>query len=50
MIVAAGMTPAWQQILTLDGLEVGELNRASDVVWCSSAKVLNVAIGLCHLS
>jgi tagatose 6-phosphate kinase len=46
VILAAGLTPAWQQILTLDELHVGEVNRAAESVWCSSGKVLNVGIAL----
>ncbi len=49
MILAAGMTPAWQQILTFGELHVGEVNRALEAVWCSSGKVLNVGIALHHL-
>jgi fructose-1-phosphate kinase PfkB-like protein len=49
LIIAAGLTPAWQQILRFDGFHVGEVNRALDVHWCSSGKVLNVAIALAHL-
>lgn len=46
MILAAGLTPAWQQIVVLDGLRVGEVNRASAVHWCASGKVLNVGMAL----
>ena len=49
MIVAAGLTPAWQQILVLDGLRVGEVNRAREAHSCSSGKVLNVGLALHHL-
>jgi 1-phosphofructokinase family hexose kinase len=49
VIVAAGLTPAWQQVMTFDALEPGAVNRARDVVWCSSGKVLNVAIALSRL-
>lgn len=42
MIVAAGLTPAWQQILVFDRLRTGHVNRAKRVVWCGSGKVLNV--------
>ncbi len=44
MIVAAGLTPAWQQILQFDALRLGEVNRASQAHWCSSGKVFNVGI------
>src|SRR5262249_7617530 len=49
LILAAGLTPAWQQILQFDALAVGEVNRATDVQWCASGKVLNVGIALGHL-
>lgn len=46
MIVAAGLTPAWQQILVFDALAIGEVNRATSAHWCGSGKVLNVGIAL----
>ena len=49
MIVAAGLTPAWQQIMRFDGFRAGEVNRAIDVRWCASGKVLNVGIALSQL-
>ena len=49
MIVAAGLSPAWQQILLLDALAPGAVNRAREAHWCGSGKVLNVGIGLAHL-
>ena len=49
MIVAAGLTPAWQQILQFDALRLGEVNRASQAHWCSSGKVFNVGIALGRL-
>ncbi|MFO0896320.1 MAG: PfkB family carbohydrate kinase [Pirellulales bacterium] len=49
MIVAAGLSPAWQQILEFDAFTVGEVNRARQAVWCSSGKVLNVGLALGHL-
>lgn len=49
MIVAAGLTPAWQQILVFDSLRLGEVNRARQAVWCASGKVLNVGVALAHL-
>lgn len=42
MILSAGLSPAWQQILTFDALAAGEINRATDARWCASGKVLNV--------
>lgn len=49
MIVAAGLTPAWQQILRFNRLTAGEVNRATEAHWCGSGKVLNVGIALAHL-
>lgn len=49
MIVVAGLTPAYQQIMIYDVLRPGEVNRALDVRWCASGKVLNVAIALARL-
>ena len=49
MILVAGLTPAWQQIVVLDRLQVGEVNRARDVHWCASGKVLNVGLALTQL-
>lgn len=46
MILAAGLTPAWQQIVALRRLEVGEVNRATEVRWAASGKVLNVGAAL----
>jgi tagatose 6-phosphate kinase len=44
MILVAGLTPAWQQILVLDRLRIGEVNRARQSVWCGSGKVLNAGM------
>ena len=49
VILAAGLTPAWQQILVLDSLRLGEVNRARQANWCASGKVLNVGLALHHL-
>lgn len=49
MILAAGLSPAWQQIVVLDSLAVGEVNRAREVHWCASGKVLNVGAALAAL-
>lgn len=46
MIAALGLSPAWQQIVELGKLELGEVNRAKAVHWCASGKVLNVAVAL----
>jgi len=49
VIIAAGLSPAWQQILSFDSLRWGEVNRAGEAHWCASGKVLNVGIALAHL-
>lgn len=49
MILAAGLTPAWQQILAFDQFATGEVNRAREAHWCASGKVTNVGIALTHL-
>jgi 1-phosphofructokinase family hexose kinase len=49
VILVAGLTPAWQQILRFDSLELGEVNRAREAHWCASGKVFNVAIALAQL-
>jgi 1-phosphofructokinase family hexose kinase len=49
MILAAGLTPAWQQILVFDHLVPGDVNRAREACWCPSGKVLNVGVALKHL-
>lgn len=43
MILSAGLTPAWQQILVFDRVVPGEVNRARVAQACASGKVLNVA-------
>lgn len=49
MIIAAGLTPAWQQIMRFASFRPGDVNRALDVAWCASGKVANVGIALNHL-
>ena len=49
MILAAGLTPAWQQILQFERLTTGQVNRARTVMWCGSGKVLNVGAALHQL-
>jgi 1-phosphofructokinase family hexose kinase len=46
LIVAAGLSPAWQQALELERFVPGQVNRAAHSLWCASGKVVNVAIGL----
>jgi 1-phosphofructokinase family hexose kinase len=49
VILVAGLTPAWQQVLLFDSFAPGEVNRAREVRWCASGKVLNAARALHHL-
>ena len=49
MILVAGLTPAWQQILSFDSFRHGEVNRAHESHWCASGKVLNVGLALARL-
>jgi 1-phosphofructokinase family hexose kinase len=49
VIVAAGLTPAWQQILSFAAFRTGEVNRATETHWIASGKVLNVGCALHHL-
>jgi 1-phosphofructokinase family hexose kinase len=49
-ILAAGLSPAWQQIMVFDEFTSGEVNRACEVHWCGSGKVLNVGIALARLA
>jgi tagatose 6-phosphate kinase len=49
MILAAGLTPAWQQIMRFGKFQLGEVNRAAEVHWCASGKVLNAGMALATL-
>lgn len=49
MIAAAGLTPAWQQIVELDDFQLGGVLRARAVHWLASGKVTNVAAALGRL-
>ena len=44
MILSAGLTPAWQQVLLFDSFAQGEVNRAREVHWCASGKVCNAGV------
>ena len=50
MILAAGLSPAWQQVLLVERLRPGDVNRAIETHWCASGKVLNVGLALHYLS
>ena len=49
MILAAGLTPAWQQVMVFPRFRVGEVNRAAEVHWHAQGKVINVGIAAHHL-
>jgi tagatose 6-phosphate kinase len=46
VILAAGLTPAWQHVLVFDGLRMGEVNRARESRWFASGKAVNVALAV----
>ena len=46
MILVAGLSPAWQQIYTVEPLRLGEVNRSHDSGRCAAGKVLNVGVAL----
>lgn len=50
MILAAGLSPAWQQTVLLESLKTGEVNRAREAHWCASGKVLNVGLAVACLN
>jgi 1-phosphofructokinase family hexose kinase len=49
MILSAGLTPAWQQIMIFRGFRYGEVNRAAEVRWHAQGKVINAGIAAHHL-
>jgi 1-phosphofructokinase family hexose kinase len=49
VILTAGLTPAWQQVLVFDAFTPGAVNRAREVHWCASGKALNAALALHRL-
>jgi tagatose 6-phosphate kinase len=49
VILSAGLTPAWQQIVVFEAFRYGEVNRASQVHWITSGKVFNAAIAVQRL-
>ena len=49
MILTAGLTPAWQQIMIFRNFRYGEVNRACEVHWHAQGKSLNAAIAAHHL-
>jgi len=49
VILSAGLSPAWQQVLVFDRLRLGEVNRAREVHWFPAGKVVNAARAVCRL-
>lgn len=49
MILAAGLSPAWQTIMRFEHFVPGEVNRAAEVQRFASGKVINVAVAAAHL-
>lgn len=49
MILSAGLSPAWQQILVFDSFRYGEVNRAREAHWCTAGKVTNAGNAAHHL-
>ena len=49
MILAAGLTPSWQQTLLFDQFRTGQVNRAREVHWHAAGKAVNVGIALHHI-
>lgn len=49
MILSAGLTPAWQQVMIFRSFRYGEVNRAAEVHWHAQGKVLNAGIAAHHL-
>jgi 1-phosphofructokinase family hexose kinase len=50
MVLAAGLSPAWQHVLIVERLQPGAVNRAPESHWCASGKVINVGLALHYLS
>ncbi len=44
MILSAGLTPSWQQVMVFPAFRWGEVNRAAEVRWLAQGKVLNAGI------
>jgi len=50
VIVAAGLSPAWQHVLHFEQMQWGRVNRATRATWCAAGKVINVGIALRRLN
>ena len=48
-ILAAGLSPAWQQIMVFPSFRYGEVNRTAEVHWHAQGKVINAGIAAHHL-
>lgn len=49
MILCAGLTPAWQHVVSVDRLDHGGVNRTRKNQWCASGKAVNAAVALTQL-
>jgi len=49
VILSAGLSPAWQQVLVFDHFRPGEVNRARRAIWHTAGKVTNVGNAAHHL-
>ncbi len=49
MILAAGLTSAWQRLLSFGGVKLGSVNRARQVEECAGGKAVNIAVALHRL-
>ena len=49
MLLSAGLTPLWQQIMIFDSLRLGQVNLAREVSWHVQGKVLNAGIAAHYL-
>jgi 1-phosphofructokinase family hexose kinase len=46
MILAAGLTSAWQRLLSFGSVKLGSVNRARQVMECAGGKAINIAVAL----
>jgi 1-phosphofructokinase family hexose kinase len=49
VILSAGLTPAWQQVMVFRNFRYGEVNRACEVHWHAQGKAINAGIAAHHL-
>lgn len=50
MILTVGLTPAWQRVMRFRALQLGEVNRTTEVVSCAAGKAVNAARALGQLA